>query len=118
MNKQTNQLDWLGPEPEPAAQLRDVGMRRAADHANRAHGEWGEQAYGALRRFLAMLRPDEFTTEDVREWSDTIPEPPDRRAWGHVMMRAARAGEIRKVGYRAHRDPSRHKGVSTVWRPR
>lgn len=113
------QLDWVS-QNQQAISLRDAGMQSAADHADRVVGAWSESAYTALCHFIGKLKPPEFTTEEVREWALFVglEEPPDRRAWGSVMMRAVRRGLIYKVGYRAHRDPSRHKGVSTVWAPR
>lgn len=105
-----SQVDWVR-----ATRLRDKGMQRAVEHADRVEDGWGQVAYSAVRQFLVRQPPfRSFTTEDVREWAK-LKEPPDRRAWGAVMVRAVRGGLIHKVGYRPHRDPSRHKGVSTVW---
>lgn len=109
----TNQMDWL--QQQRAIQLRDQGMAHAVEHADECVAGWGETAYRAVREFISRReRHERFTTEDVREWAK-LEEPPDRRAWGAVMMRAVRGGLIHKAGYRPHRDPSRHKGVSTVW---
>lgn len=105
------QMDLL----KSAIHRRDEGMKAAAEHADRSVPGWGDTAYAAVCRYIAWPHnPPRFTTEDVRVWAK-LEEPPDRRAWGAVMVRAVRSGLIRKVGYRAHRDPSRHKGVSTVW---
>jgi hypothetical protein len=98
--------------------LRDQGMERATQHADRVSAAWSHLAYEGLLAYVKQ-RPTSmpFTTEDVRA-AVRIAEPPDRRAWGAVVARAARAGVIRRVGYRQHSDPIRHRGISTVWEPK
>jgi hypothetical protein len=103
--------DDLFPE-ERARALRDDGIARAAEHAG---NEWQGLARGALLDFMRS-QTDDFATEDVRAWATWVPEPPDRRAWGAVMIWAVKAGWIRRVGYRQHHDPARHCGTSTVWK--
>ena len=81
---------------------------------------WAEDAYAALLRYVKYLAKDgrDFTAEDVRACCQgiTVDEPRDRRAWGHIMLRGARDGIIRKSGYREHKDPSRHNGISITWK--
>ena len=123
--------------PPPAAiralarDLAEQGADRAVAHADQDEPGWSERAYRLLLAFIAEkktircagLDPTqdirEFSTEDVREWIGArLPEPPDRRAWGAIVRRAVTAGLIVRAGYRPHRDPSRHHGVSTLWRVR
>lgn len=106
-------------EQAEAARLRDEGAARAVEHADAVFHEWSAVAYSALLRFLLKTPLEDlfgFTAEDVRGASPEVPEPPDRRAWGHVMLRAARAKLISQDGYRTHRARSRHCGISTVWK--
>lgn len=42
--------------------------------------------------------------------------PPHRRAWGGVLVSAARAGIVRKVGHRSVTNPKAHCAVATLWR--
>lgn len=99
-----------------AVQARDDGMERATAHADAVSDRWRVNALAAVVDYITRdLFVEDFTAEDVREWA-RLPEPPDRRAWGTIMVVAARKGYIAKAGYRPHRDPSRHHGVSTVWR--
>jgi hypothetical protein len=100
---------------EIARALRDDGIERAQHHAG---FPWQLQADKVLRMYLAQPFPRTFTAEDVRDWGcrhGLISEPPDRRAWGGVLTRAAHTGQIRKVGVREHRDPVRHCGLSNLW---
>jgi hypothetical protein len=97
-----------------AKQLRDEGIRQAADHAG---DDWKEKAYALFLIFLSEYRFDLFMTEDARHWcSGKIDLPPDNRAWGYVAVRAAKAGVIAKHGYAPQRDPKHHKAPGTVWR--
>jgi hypothetical protein len=98
-----------------AIDLRDEGMARAKSHADVVYENWSACAYAALIRYVGV-HLDDFTAEDVREWAIDVPEPPDRRAWGSVLLKGSRDRIIRRAGYRPHRDPVRHHGISTVWR--
>ena len=85
------------PTPtELAQQRRDRGIRRSADHATR---EWLDKAVGYVR-LHAVVTPS-FLTEDVRAMAeaDGLPAPPDKRAWGAVMRKAAHAELIKADGY-------------------
>ena len=92
-----------------AAAARDAGMAQVDDHAD---PEWRDAAYDALRRYLE--RHAEFFAADF--WRDTdLPWPREARAFGPVVLRAARARWIVKTGeYR----PSQHShlGGMAVWR--
>lgn len=102
-------------EKQFALDLAEAGAKRAAAHAGAA---WHERATLALHVYLARRIEEQFTAEDVRDWSTqnmATPDAPDRRAWGLVFMAAAREKRIRKIGYVPHRDPARHNGISTLW---
>ena len=73
-----------------AMEARDVGIQRSADHANRVESEWTGQALGMLRAYAAQIRRP-FLIEEAREWAvgQKLPPPPDERAWGAVVKRAA-----------------------------
>jgi len=77
-----------------------VSAAAASEPSNAVEPAWSERAYNTLLRFLeTRLTP--FLTEDVRVWADEagLPGPPDRRAWGSIIKRAAKAEQIVKVGY-------------------
>ncbi len=83
----------------------DKAFRRGAVGAARAAGkagdDWKESALLAVIDF-AEAHPGEFcTAEIIRGYAETrgLDEPPDRRAWGHVFIVAARQGLIVKAGY-------------------
>lgn len=103
--------------PRPTAQeLADDGMNRAVDHADALEGGWSERAYSMLLDYAAQHF--EFMTEDVRVWAheQSLPMPPDGRAWGAVTLRAAKAKMIVVDRYRKTRIPPAHATPRPVWR--
>lgn len=97
------------------ADLRDIGMQRAIDHANAVHANWAEDAYAFLIVFVASHQ-SEFLAEDVIGSSvGIVPNPPDTRAWGSVIVRAKKEGIIRSNGFRAVKNKQAHNRPSTVW---
>ena len=100
---------------EQARRERDAGIKRATDHANRVEPRWADTAYAFLEGYAA--RHASFTSEDVRiAGAGLIPEPPDKRAFGGVMLRAARGGLIAHHGFAVARDPRVHCNTVRVWR--
>lgn len=83
-----------------------AGAQRASDHADRIHQEplWSKLAWVRLLEYFVALRKGlpcsesiaTFTTERFRAWCAThsLPNPPDDRAFGNVVRRAAREGLI------------------------
>lgn len=95
--------------------LADRGAELAAMRANRVHADWSDRAYFALRDYARTHR--EFTTEEVRAaCADTVPAPPDNRAWGFVTKRAAREGICTRDRIAKATAPQVHGGWVTVWR--
>ena len=102
--------------------LRDEGMRQAVEHADAVHGNWSERAMDMLKDYLELLRyglgeGQQFTSEMVREYAEQmgLPDPPDKRAWGAVMVKAARAGLIVKKGWTTSRNPKVHCSPTSLW---
>lgn len=107
------QLDIF--KPPTGKELRDDGIRRALQRADDTHGEWKERAYDFLLEYLKGLE-GEFMAEEVRVASlETIPAPPSNRAWGGIILKAARAGLIRQVGFRSVKNPRAHCAIVGVW---
>jgi hypothetical protein len=73
-----------------ARALRDVGMARASDHAERQSPGWQEQAVSFIRSYA--ITHDTFMCEAARRYAESqgIAPPPDKRAWGSAMMKAAK----------------------------
>lgn len=99
-----------------ARELRDDGMQRAVDHANHVEPGWQERAVGYVKAFALVRR--EFMCEEARRYAEAqgIGPPPDKRAWGAVMMKCARMGLIEKIGLGYAKDPKVHMNPASVWR--
>lgn len=106
----TTQLDMFA-----SAQARNEGMAIASDHAEACYNGWNDVAYNFLVSFLSTRST--FMTEDVREASDGIvPNPPSNRAWGSVVVRAAKNGLIERIGYGEVSNKKAHCTPASIWR--
>jgi len=94
--------------------LRDRGMQQAIDHADEVVDGWSAIALKFVMYYALNNRT--FSGEQVRAASrGLVPEPPHLRAWGGVMMKAARRGIIRKCGYVQVENPKCHKTPASLW---
>ena len=85
------------PEVCTPLDLGIAGAQQALDHAKRKISGWDEMALGWVR--LLALQQQTMTSEDVRAYAaeKNLPNPPDQRAWGAIMPKAAKAGFIHKA---------------------
>lgn len=96
------------------ADLRDKGIKVAITNVNTKVPNWSEIAYGFLIGYIRFHR--EFMAEDCREASKGIvPEPPSKRAWGAVIVRAKIEGLIKSVGFRNVTNAKAHRTPASVW---
>lgn len=101
---------------DAAAEARDLGMQRAVDHANREEPEWSGQALGQLTAYANIIgRP--FLIEEARVWAEAhgLPNPPDARAWGAVVKRAAHKKKPVIVRAGAAPAASSHCSLKPLW---
>ncbi len=76
----------------------DLGIKRAAGHAERCAPGWMDAALKQVRAFARNQGGALFTIETLRWAIQTqIPAPPDLRAWGAVSRIAASRGYIAKT---------------------
>lgn len=96
---------------------RDAGIERSLLSADRQVKGWSETAFGYLLEFLSGHGGD-FRGEEVREFAHAkgCPHPAHPRAWGGVLMRAARQGKIEKVGTVQVKNPTAHMANANLWR--
>lgn len=101
------QLDLLSP-----VKAAHVRAAEAAAHADHEHELWTAKALGYVE-LHALVTPF-FRTEQVRIMAeaDGFAPPPDKRAWGYVMLKAQRAGTVRADGY----DTDAYGSPKTRWR--
>ena len=91
--------------------LRDDGIGRADEHADR---EWKDAAYEAVSDLALFC--EHFTTDDVHERLGDV-HTHDKRAMGAIMLRAARDGLIVATDrYVASDRAVAHRNPKRVWR--
>ena len=103
-----------------SSQIEAMGVHEAITaavaHADRVHSGWSDEAYALLLQYMAANQ--RFKAEDVRNYAHKtrgLPNPPDPRAWGGVIQRAAREGRIMKACYVASNNEQAHHRPVTVW---
>lgn len=95
---------------EKAREARDDGMKRVEEHAPE---NWKTLAWDRLTEYLRSH--EEFFAPDF--WNVAqLPKPPEARALGALVMRAARERMIVKAGYKQSTDPASHLCPRAVWR--
>jgi len=94
--------------------LRDAGMQQAVDNAESKHPSWGDRALSLLVKYPK----DEFMAEQVREFAKSrgLPDPPSKRAWGAVIVKAKKMGIIEHMRYDRVSNPKAHRTPASVWR--
>ncbi len=96
--------------------LRDQGMTASTAHADAVIPTWSERAIAFLHEFAVLHQ--HFPAEYVRRYAHArgLPVPPDGRAWGSVMQRAALKKWIRKTDRTLiSSDPKVHMNEVRVW---
>ena len=110
----SHQYSFDFPPDRTGEDLRDEGIQQALTHANESSERWSEIAYDFLKRY--MLDNPVFMAENVREAATGIvPEPPSKRAWGGVLVRAAKEGLIIRMGFRNVKNARAHCTPATLW---
>jgi hypothetical protein len=95
---------------------RDKGIEQAVKSAESKHEEWKEIAYKAFVEWIeAKTTNHSFLLEDFREQAKSVPEPPSKRAYGYLTIRAAKDGLIRKIGYASVKNPKAHAANASLW---
>jgi len=114
MTTNSNKTAGMPIDMFSAEYLCDQGIMYAIDHADYHSENWSGRAFEFLKQFI--LDNSEFMTEDVRLASKgIIEEPPSNRAWGGVVVRAARLGLIRRKGFRNVTNANAHCTPATLW---
>lgn len=111
----TQQLDIL-TAIEEGEKLKEQGMERALESAEKVDPFWRVKALDIVKEFLNN-HEGEFLTEDIRAYAalKDFPLPPSARAWGGVINKAAFDGLIKKVRVDMVTNPKAHRCFANVW---
>ena len=94
--------------------LMRLGIKKAVTHANVEVNGWSDQAYNYLLDYTKTHK--EFMVEEVRESSKGIvPIPPSTRAWGGIVVKASKAGVIKRKGFKNVKNVKAHCTPATLW---
>lgn len=94
--------------------LKEAGMNMALDNADHKNPDWSQTAYEFLIAYATTH--SEFMTEDVREAAKGIIDtPPSERAWGCVIVRAAKNNIIQSMGFAKKKRPEAHLTPAIQW---
>ena len=95
-------------------ELRDNGIAQAMENADAQVNEWTFEAYQFLLHYSKSNK--EFMAEDVRLASEgIIDEPPSKRAWGGIIVRAVKSGLIKRKGFMNVKNAKAHCTPATLW---
>lgn len=112
---QTNILTLI----EEGQRLREEGIQRATDHADKVHEAWTQRAFNVAVEYLNdQPHIHRFQVEDVRFWAynrNKIEKPPSERAWTTIVTSLKKAGRIRQARYATTISPKAHGAISTLW---
>lgn len=99
-----------------AQTLKNAGMATALQSAEEKEESWGDKCYNLLKEFVRIHR-QEFMTEEFRRWAENrIAEPPSKRAYGAVIVRASKDGLITHQGYAPTNNALAHRTPASVWK--
>lgn len=113
-NKSSKAIPVIGLPPTEGQIARDNGIQQSLDSANSKVKNWSDIAYGFLLGYANSH--SEFMIEDIRNASvGFVPEPPSKRAWGGVTVKAAKNGIIKRKGFRNVKNVKAHCTPATLW---
>lgn len=99
-----------------AEALRDSGIELSKQTADNKSEGWSERTYQMFKNWIKNKKGS-FLGEDFRNDAESKGNeiPPSSRAYGHILVRAAKEGLIIKIGYGRTSNPRAHKTPSTLW---
>lgn len=101
-----------------ANKKKEQGMNISLLNAESRKEGWAKEAILILYGFLRVQGDTPFLGEEFRVWCEKygLSEPPSKRAYGGVMVRAAKLGLIEKVGYAKTTNPLAHRTPANLWK--
>lgn len=103
---------------------KEQAIQAAADHADRIHEDWTNQAFEKSKLAILSMKNrniKEFQICDLRKAIDMffmpLPEPPTKRAWGHISRLLRQAKLIEIVGYKPTNNLTAHNAIAAIYKP-
>jgi hypothetical protein len=112
---QTNILDLIAE----GERLKQEGLDRAVDHADRDIPDWKVRCWSLFLEWLDSKPVGwRFKVEDFRlhvEAQGKIEAPPSKRAYGFISVKGVRAGLIVNKGTVKVNNPNAHRANAGLW---
>lgn len=105
---------WLPiTEATKARREAQAGIDLAVAAADRDISGWSDYALEAVKLYAQKNKGQRFTGHDIITALAHVAQPPNPKAWGGPIQRAARAGALKRVGFTE--DPNRHGNPIPLW---
>lgn len=100
-----------------AKEKAQEGIEQAVSHAEKEKPGWSANAYEFIRLHCIRNKGKRFTGFEVVQASIAygLDQPPNPRAWGGPLQKAARNRLIVRVGTVADPNPERHGSDVPLW---
>ena len=102
---------------------KEQSIQAAAEHADRVHEDWTNQAFFKCKLILTHYRLTgitEFQMCDIRRESKIylteLPEPPTKRAFGNVARLLRQAKLIEIIGYKPTNNSTAHNAIAANYK--
>jgi len=102
---------------------KEQSIQAAADHADRVHEDWTNQAFEKSKRIITSMQRRGRTTfqicdlrQEIDFWFIPLPEPPTKRAWGNVARLLRQAKLIEIVGYKPTNNLTAHNAIAAIYK--
>jgi hypothetical protein len=91
-----------------------LGISKAEAAGNKAGEHWKKIAYDA---FVDYAKHHEtFTVEQIISESSYLPDPPDKRAWGIIAIKAKKNNIVENAGWTRSLNKSKHGIPVALWK--
>ena len=110
---------------QTAEELRDAGIKQSVTHADEVVESWSENVWKSMNDYCYFIKNGFLYAKDRCFMAEQfrlfcvllgLPDPPTHRAYGAIIVRAAKAGLIERVGYAPVKNKKAHCTPATVWR--
>ena len=112
------QLDLLRDHGRELGKQRGIDAAEHADRQTDGVATWQERARALLDEYRIDTGAREFQADQFVQYAIArgLPEPPNRRAFGAVILHAHKKGWIEHARYEPSPNPRHHGCPRTVWR--
>lgn len=116
------ELDFVNPQgcervlEKSATELKNDGIKRAKNKADRENDGWSSKAYAFFIEY-AKNSKEPFMTNDVIQASlNILPQPSNLKAWGCVPIKAMKEKLIIRIGYSGGKNPRHHSNPRGLYK--